>query len=326
MNIDVAILNIAFSPNETKIATSSYRKFAVASSGGRVDLYNFEHSLGLHPVRVYCLTSIKSCQLFEENILVLDIVWHPVRETEIAITLSTGDVVMCSLHLSGTDNYLQTTQLFSHTLEAWVTSYSIDGRLLYSGGDDCVFACHELQLGINGTKWEDKKIHGAGVTAILPILQHGDNSEEVLLTGSYDDHVRVLATPVAGGKRPTVLADLDLGGGVWRLAILQAPPLQPSSSDSNLRSDTSLQWIILASCMYAGTRIVQVQKHNMKWDIRLLARFEEHKSMNYGSGVKPRSADDQNGYKLVSTSFYDKLMCLWKFDADVGHGSTAQKS
>ena len=42
-----------------------------------------------------------------------------------------------------------------------------------------------------------------------------------------------------------------------------------------------------------------------------MARFEEHKSMNYGSDVQPNSDTVKS---IVSTSFYDKLLCLWRFD------------
>ena len=35
--------------------------------------------------------------------------------------------------------------------------------------------------------------------------------------------------------------------------------------------------------------------------------------MNYGSDVQPSSGAVKT---IVSTSFYDKLLCLWKFDSD----------
>lgn len=45
------------------------------------------------------------------------------------------------------------------------------------------------------------------------------------------------------------------------------------------------------------------------WSFDVLAKFEEHKSMNYGSDVQPSTG------MIVSTSFYDKLMCLWASEA-----------
>ena len=68
---------------------------------------------------------------------------------------------------------------------------------------------------------------------------------------------------------------------------------------------------MLASCMHAGARIVELQRDTEgQWQIDVLARFEEHKSMNYGSDVQP---GDGKVKKIVSTSFYDKLLCLWSY-------------
>lgn len=68
---------------------------------------------------------------------------------------------------------------------------------------------------------------------------------------------------------------------------------------------------MLASCMHAGARIVEVKRDGEgQWEIDVLAKFEEHKSMNYGSDVQPECGDEQT---VISTSFYDKLLCLWRF-------------
>lgn len=50
--------------------------------------------------------------------------------------------------------------------------------------------------------------------------------------------------------------------------------------------------------------------------------FTKHDSMNYGSDVQPLessapgSEDSRRVRTVVSTSFYDKLLCAWRFDAD----------
>ncbi|KAF2234038.1 WD40 repeat-like protein [Viridothelium virens] len=318
---DNGILDIAFSPSDyldtgdttTGIAAPSHRNLAVALSGGQIVFIQLECSPQAHWSSGCRLTNIENHQPFHESVLVLDIVWHPKRKGDLAVTLSTGEVVLCSLRRGESNTHIQTTQLFSHSLEAWTLSFSIDGRSLYSGGDDCVFACHDSEGADHAALWKDRRIHGAGVTAILPILSdfsdQNDHYKEALLTGSYDDHIRVLATPTGSGKRVTVLAELNLGGGVWRLTFIQAP----SSLDSKSPGSLSLHWTILASCMYAGVRVVEVTKQGADWDIRIVARFEEHKSMNYGSDVRPRSAGDGPAHEIVSTSFYDRLLCLWQF-------------
>lgn len=71
--------------------------------------------------------------------------------------------------------------------------------------------------------------------------------------------------------------------------------------------------------MHAGSRMVRLCKGengnggDSAWDFEVLARFEEHASMNYGADFQPGGLDGA-GEKVVSISFYDKLMCLWRFD------------
>lgn len=105
-------------------------------------------------------------------------------------------------------------------------------------------------------------------------------------------------------------------------------------------------YVILASCMHAGARIVRLTRRSgtqnrrgdvgrastppphagrgegeeneadedSEWRFEVLARFEEHCSMNYGSDVQPGGS--AGAWTIVSTSFYDRLMCVWRFDMD----------
>lgn len=76
--------------------------------------------------------------------------------------------------------------------------------------------------------------------------------------------------------------------------------------------------------MHAGTRIVQViheankkkeeEEEEEEWRFHVLAKFEEHESMNYGSDVQPdlkEKKKEEEKKKIVSTSFYDRRLCLW---------------
>lgn len=81
--------------------------------------------------------------------------------------------------------------------------------------------------------------------------------------------------------------------------------------------------------MHAGTRIVQVIHEKKKkkedddeeeeWKFHVLTKFEEHESMNYGSDVQPdlkekkkeKEEEKERKKKIVSTSFYDRRLCLW---------------
>ena len=139
--------------------------------------------------------------------------------------------------------------------------------------------------------------HDAGVTAILP-LRPG-----ILLTGSYDDHVRVY--PTFKGLRPQPLAQLHIGGGVWRLKLIQRYTQSPDPADL----DAVFKYSILASCMHAGARVLEVECKAGDWKISVEGEVTIHKSMCYGSDVQPVGADPAEGKKesriCVSTSFYD---------------------
>ena len=128
----------------------------------------------------------------------------------------------------------------AHSLEAWTLAWTCRsaehdlGPELYSGGDDSALCRHGLSVySVSGNLRDgnipshgydfvppirDAKTHNAGVTAILP-LQPVFHEEQVLLTGSYDEYVRVLL-PINGRTTPMVLAEERLGGGVWSLKIL----------------------------------------------------------------------------------------------------------
>ena len=152
--------------------------------------------------------------------------------------------------------------------------------------------------------WVDRRIHGAGVTAILPLGIKG--GEVVVVTGSYDDHIRLVNVPV--GARRRVLCEMNLGGGVWRIKLLEAAWDSVSSS-----GDGAGHVVLLVSCMHAGARIVRlVREEEGGWGFEVLAKFEEHKSMNYGSDCQP-ARNDRGQWTFVTTSFYDRLLCLWRY-------------
>lgn len=147
--------------------------------------------------------------------------------------------------------------------------------------------------------------HDAGVTAILPLAIDSRTGGRLIVTGSYDDHIRLFTIhdldTTYGMRKMQLLADCNLGGGVWRLDLIDD---QAGSSGNSIR--------ILASCMHAGARVIEFRVNEIgDWTCMVLARFEEHKSMNYGSDY--RRTDQVGPLKVISTSFYDRLLCLWEF-------------
>ncbi|KAJ5885269.1 hypothetical protein N7495_009779 [Penicillium taxi] len=144
--------------------------------------------------------------------------------------------------------------------------------------------------------------HTAGVTSILPLPVPMVDDAPILLTGSYDEGLRVYHAT----RRGEVLAEQALGGGVWRLQLLDTKGLEEAKQS----------FLVLASCMHAGTRVVRVNRtpgRSQEWDIEVLAEFTEHESMNYASGVWEGSGSETSSELLcVSSSFYDRRVCVWR--------------
>lgn len=191
----------------------------MATSTGTLEFFSFDAGAGK-------LQLTSKHQICDESTLVLDLLWHPNKPDTIAVTLSDGAVSICqsddSTNPWGPNSKVTVTELATHSLEPWTLAFSPDASHLFSGGDDAVLQSMQLSFGSDDDPkistpsstplWTDRKTHQAGVTAILPL------SNDLLITGSYDDHIRLLYAPPVGRRQ--ALAELDLGGGVWRLKML----------------------------------------------------------------------------------------------------------
>lgn len=284
-----------------------------ATSTGSIETYTLSDQSGTPRIE-----HVRTIQYFSEDVLITAFAWHP-ESWSVAMTLTTGQVYLGNLDLSEASETPQSVELATHDLEAWTLAFIPDGSGIYSGGDDSALRFIEVPMNLEyhrnfavepeyGARrwmsWADKKIHSAGVTAILPLEadQHGAR----LLTGSYDDHIRLVHIPMVG--RRTILAEMNLGGGVWRLKRLNpASPSMPS------RQYGSNEVVLLVSCMYAGVRVIRLyQDDESQWQFEILAKFEEHKSMNYGSDCQV-SPNGKGQRTFITTSFYDRLLCLWRY-------------
>lgn len=208
--------------------------------------------------------------------------------------------------------------------------------LLFSGDDFGSLRVHELLLnnesyGGDGspaadgdagefllessTNTDRGKYHTAGITAILPLFN--DETGTFIITGSYDEYIRVIHR----GTKWEALAEKRLGGGVWRLQLLDDFGQASSSEDVHDDEQKIHNYFVLASCMHGGARIVKISYSPSSntsdeilpptWDIQILYEFTEHKSMNYASGVFKGNQDD-NDLLCISSSFYDRRVSLWK--------------
>lgn len=307
-----AVLDLHFSPNNPELV-------AVATSIGTICLFQVD----IVKSDVLGLKEVSTIPIAAASTLVLSLAWSPWTSTPgwIATSLSDGNVVI----LDCEDWQSSKFQNRCHTLEVWTLAFlpSFSGQpLLFSGGDDSVISanlvewlhqgCSADPSGLRGSidnyrYLPDRKTHGAGVTAVLPLVVTADPEEQIVVTGSYDEFVRVLAAPKSpGSSRWSLLAEKQLYGGVWRLKLVR------SQLSQGCRTFT-----VVASCMHAGVRIITISKSkDTGWTIGAIAKFEEHESMNYASDARPEPEESvSQKFTVISTSFYDKKLCMWQFDS-----------
>lgn len=275
-----------------------------------------------------------------------------------AVNTASGKTIFVQINKTCQEATALGSPVIEHTMEAWCVAFSDlwdesagskkPSRLstVFSGGDDSALILRPYWLiedgdpdsakNSNEDSDEDSnpspvhfhlydartvKGHEAGVTAILPLPLTLSDGSQIVLTGSYDDTLRAWAiTPPHknyGMLKTRKLAEENLGGGVWRLKVIEEL--------SSLSGPGPWTVVVLASCMHAGARIIRIRMGgDPKGDleIEVLARFEEHKSMNYGSdysrvGGALLREEGKREVVCVSTSFYDRLLCVWEFNAHV---------
>lgn len=101
--------------------------------------------------------------------------------------------------------------------------------------------------------------------------------------------------------------ELSLGGGVWRLNLIE-----------NYRVGMVMHFVVLISCCLAGCKIVRIeydprQEGEEMWKMEVVAEFTEgHQSLVYACDAK-RDGQVTGNYTIVSTSYYDKKICVWEW-------------
>ncbi|KAK1248141.1 hypothetical protein MKX08_006361 [Trichoderma sp. CBMAI-0020] len=321
-----ALLDLRFYQNMPEF----HNILAVVSSTGTLAVFKFDPLEDASAPLQHLATS--RCDDLDQDVLFLQCNWHPVANRVLGVTTSTGLARL--LLLDDEWKIAKSADVdIQNSLEAWCIAFSPAGAAsnaanqpisVYCGGDDSALrytTCHWEEVGEQSDSSSILNVpfgpitikgqHDAGVTAILPLplpLSAQDHGS-IVVTGSYDDHLRVFAIhdlhESYGLKRVQLLTDANLGGGVWRLKLIDT---QTVGSSTKIR--------ILASCMYAGARLVEIVTDNkgQSWSCVVLARFEEHKSMNYASDISSPCPTADGRIRIVSTSFYDKLLCLWEYE------------
>ncbi|KAH7369696.1 hypothetical protein BKA65DRAFT_416739 [Rhexocercosporidium sp. MPI-PUGE-AT-0058] len=202
---------------------------------------------------------------------------------------------------------------------AWCcASYFKETFSVYSGGDGGDLVRERIpifngKLQINERFTQVHKYHDAGVTAILPLPSSKNDNAALILTGSYDEYVRLYSI-----KENKVLANLKLGGGVYRLKFVRQFHW-PTGKAS---------YTILACCMHAGTKVLQVQGYPFgDWTIDAVASLNvpgnNADNYCYAADVRPqgqmlvKSPYRTYSRLCVSGTFVDKKLAVWEFTIDL---------
>jgi diphthamide biosynthesis protein 7 len=313
-----AVLDLRFHPTEEGI-------LAVASSTATLGIYQLEsHSNAGAPLKELVVNQLDDV---EAGTLFLQCQWHPTKKNWIGVTTSAGKAHLLVLGTDWAITRVVDLDLDS-SLEPWSIAFSslkqlADGSScfsVYSGSDDSDLRYGSYTIVDESSEMTDNdenkpfiqlhssklaRKHMAGVTAILPLSPMTPDGGRLVITGSYDDHIRLFSVQdldqTAGIPMVKLLVEEHLGGGVWRLDLVRVEECA-----------SALKVLLLVSCMHAGARILEFSSlDGIAWNCAVLARFEEHKSMNYGSDFV---RGDSRLLRCVSTSFYDRLLCVWEYE------------
>lgn len=243
-----------------------------------------------------------------------------------AITTTTHKVYLVRLDSKFQLNQLDHEPVAEHTQEVWCAAFGVHedplqkAFILYSGADDsllsyisCTVDPSYTNQSVELSSWLGTPLgssttvrgHEAGVTTILPTPVLRPDGSRLVLTGCYDGRLRAWDFPPPNTlQRARPVGEGKIAEGVWRLRLVDSH-CRLSGGDRD-----TWELLVLASCTHSGARIVKVKGDLAgSCDVEVVAIFQEHESMNYASDFQPGMEDGL--VRCVSTSFYDKLVCLW---------------
>ncbi|KAG8529360.1 uncharacterized protein KY384_005996 [Bacidia gigantensis] len=307
------VLDLKSSPRGTDM-------FAVAGSNGNLVFYFIQNINGVY-LREFC-----SIDLCRGSVIITYLDWVSTVGEKDKIAMACSDGTLGVVHFDARDpsSCSSTSFVSIHIQQAWYVAWDgFDEQRLYSGGDDAHFCTFEDPLIVlprtnqgRGPSDEaiadfqpsvrDKRTHTYGVTAIVPIGK-GTDGESIVLTGSYDNRLRILRRRKAVLSWQTI-AETDLGGGVWRISFLE----HLTNIQEALSTGVSFNIRLVASCMQDGPKIVEVGfEGDSNWSIRTLARVPGHQ-LNYATIAMPHQTD-HGPRTLVSTDFTNRQAHVWRF-------------
>ncbi|KAK6920678.1 hypothetical protein RJ641_014356, partial [Dillenia turbinata] len=228
------------------------------------------------------LKEISSEKVSESMCLCVD--WNPLA-TSISVGLSDGSISIISF----SESKLEVQQDWkAHEFELWATCFDIhQPQLVYTGSDDCKFSCWDIRDCPSNLVFQNSRVHKMGVCCITKSLM----DPNVLLTGCYDEHLRVW--DVRSISKPVHETSASLGGGVWRI-----------------KNHPSIPGLVLAACMHNGFAVINIKGQEPK----ILETYSKHGSLAYGADWQRGNMCREGNRKtsvVATCSFYDQLLRVW---------------
>ncbi|XP_055388940.1 diphthine methyltransferase [Condylostylus longicornis] len=256
-----------------------------ANALGEIHIYNIQDN------KLVLKSSIQ-LNSNDDNLLALSLEWSPNVNNELNnYKLITSDSKGCVSLLNYDGVQLIKLKTWSaHNFEAWTCSFDKwNFNRIFTGGDDTTLNSFDIRDPQNITNNYTNYSHIAGVTAML---SH-PKMENILITGSYDDRLRIFDTR----NLKNSVKEVNLEGGIWRI-----------------RSDpiTHNQNLLLCACMYKNFTIVKIFDDSQNMEIK--GAYEEHESICYGADWCQTFEENEKLNNLImgTCSFYDHKLCVSK--------------
>mmetsp|Transcript_29785 Transcript_29785/g.41130 ORF Transcript_29785/g.41130 Transcript_29785/m.41130 type:complete len:380 (-) Transcript_29785:89-1228(-) len=293
-----AVFDIQWAPTHL-YSNSAGVKLAQAGADGSVEIYNISSELATNldcsedSTGEPTFQAIQKIGCSEEGGLCTSVAWSAPTSPAALIATATSACELVVLDATA-PGAMRPTMLLpqAHQLEIWnIAFHRYQSMLLLSGADDCCFKGWDLRLGggegadpvLEGL-FSNRREHGAGVCCISP----SPWQEHVILTGSYDEKIRLWDTRSL--SKPIVTTQVSAPGGVWRL-----------------KWHPDKRGMLVAACMYGGFCLLNGVDSEGKLEVG--NQYCGHDNSKIAYGVDWWKGEGKS--IVASCSFYERKVNLW---------------